>query len=240
MSEGKKYLLLKKLLKAIGLSGQAVDDIIEWIEELLQGGDKKELVDFPYQTRDDFLSPAERSFYFVLKKSVADWADVCPKVNLGDIFYATCGSFGERQSYTNKIDRKHVDFLLCDKNTAVPLIGVELDDKSHNQTKRKERDLFVENVFKKAALPLERISVKASYNPAEINSMLMKAANVGKIGMAKDSPEKTKIQGEASPIICPKCGGNMVLRTAKSGNNIGKQFWGCTNYPRCRAVVPSE
>ena len=46
---------------------------------------------------------------------MSDWADVCPKVNLGDVFYATCKEFGDRQSYTNKINRKHIDFLLCDK-----------------------------------------------------------------------------------------------------------------------------
>jgi len=36
---------------------------------------------------------------------------------------------------------------------------------------------------------------------------------------------------------CPQCGKSMVLRTAKTGNNAGKQFWGCTGYPECRGVV---
>lgn len=35
---------------------------------------------------------------------------------------------------------------------------------------------------------------------------------------------------------CSKCGKPMVLRTAKTGGNIGKQFWGCSDYPRCRVV----
>lgn len=34
--------------------------------------------------------------------------------------------------------------------------------------------------------------------------------------------------------ICPVCGGRLVLRTAKSGANAGKQFYGCSNYPKCR------
>ena len=29
----------------------------------------------------------------------------------------------------------------------------------------------------------------------------------------------------------------MILRTAKSGNNIGSQFWGCSRYPYCKAIV---
>ncbi len=36
---------------------------------------------------------------------------------------------------------------------------------------------------------------------------------------------------------CPQCAKPMALRTAKSGKNAGKQFWGCTGYPDCKGVV---
>ena len=52
--------------------------------------------------------------------------------------------------------------------------------------------------------------------------------------MAVD-PEKS---GSADNIpVCPQCGKPMVLRTAKTGKNTGKQFWGCTGYPECKGVV---
>jgi predicted RNA-binding Zn-ribbon protein involved in translation (DUF1610 family) len=35
---------------------------------------------------------------------------------------------------------------------------------------------------------------------------------------------------------CPKCGKAMILRTARSGANQGKQFFGCSDYPKCRTV----
>jgi restriction system protein len=35
---------------------------------------------------------------------------------------------------------------------------------------------------------------------------------------------------------CPRCGNRMVLRTAKRGQNMGAQFWGCSSYPRCKVV----
>lgn len=35
---------------------------------------------------------------------------------------------------------------------------------------------------------------------------------------------------------CPKCGSSMILRTAKRGANSGSQFWGCSEYPRCRGT----
>tara|TARA_Y100000588_G_C14175116_1_gene890986 strand:+ start:577 stop:1347 length:771 start_codon:yes stop_codon:yes gene_type:complete len=35
---------------------------------------------------------------------------------------------------------------------------------------------------------------------------------------------------------CPKCGSRMILRKAKRGVNSGKEFWGCSNFPKCRVV----
>jgi hypothetical protein len=35
---------------------------------------------------------------------------------------------------------------------------------------------------------------------------------------------------------CPRCGSNMVLRTAKRGASAGGQFWGCSAYPKCKAM----
>lgn len=35
---------------------------------------------------------------------------------------------------------------------------------------------------------------------------------------------------------CPKCGGELILRKAKRGPNTGNQFYGCSNYPKCRYI----
>lgn len=37
-------------------------------------------------------------------------------------------------------------------------------------------------------------------------------------------------------MLCPTCGAPMVKRTAKRGQNAGNSFWGCSNYPKCRAM----
>lgn len=36
--------------------------------------------------------------------------------------------------------------------------------------------------------------------------------------------------------LCPKCNSPLVLRTAKKGNNTGNQFYGCSNFPKCRYI----
>lgn len=39
--------------------------------------------------------------------------------------------------------------------------------------------------------------------------------------------------------LCPKCGSQMVLRTARAGSNAGRKFWGCSAFPKCRVVQDS-
>lgn len=36
--------------------------------------------------------------------------------------------------------------------------------------------------------------------------------------------------------LCPKCGSEMLLRETKKGENAGKQFWGCSAFPKCRTI----
>lgn len=229
MQSPEKFSLLRNILKTLGLSAEAADDIIDRIVDFLSDKDEKpaDRIEYPYHVRDDFLSPAEQNFFLVLKTAVNDAALICAKVALGDLFYAKSSDPSKYRTFTNKIDRKHVDFLLCDPKTVKPIVGIELDDRSHQRSDRQDRDAFVEKVYQAAHLPLVRVPVKRSYSTAEISAAL--APYLG-------SPTK-----EAFPIIgnneksavpnCPKCGSPMILRTAKSGANQGEQFWGCSNFP---------
>lgn len=41
----------------------------------------------------------------------------------------------------------------------------------------------------------------------------------------------------SSDCRCPRCGSNLVLRTAnRGGTGASNQFWGCAGYPKCRFV----
>ena len=48
------------------------------------------------------------------------------------------------------------------------------------------------------------------------------------------STGKPSTSVEAPP--CPVCQSEMVLRTAKKGWKAGSQFWGCSDYPKCRGT----
>jgi hypothetical protein len=185
--------------------------------------------------RDDFLSAAEANFFHILQNALQGRQLICPKVSLGDLFYVRQPN--QNMIYYNKINRKHVDFLLCDPNTLQPTLGIELDDSSHSQADRIERDAFVEEVFATAGLPLVRVPVRPTYRTQEL-AQLFKNALVPK--PTPTSPAgRTEIPAWSSleAPFCPNCGRRMVRRTARRGPNAGQAFFGCPNYPKCQAVI---
>jgi hypothetical protein len=205
-------------LHAFGLPPEDVDKIVSRIVNILSGGGGRaaRLHDFRYFLRDNFLSPAEQSFYLVLKHLVSDQAIICTKVSLGDLFFVKSNDRSKFRTYTNKIDRKHVDFLLCDPKTVQPLVGLELDDKSHQRSDRKVRDEFVEMVFKAAKLPLLRIPAQRAYSTSELTTLLSPLISLNSIG----TPSQPVFPEKENPApLCPKCGREMVVRIAKKGSS---------------------
>jgi hypothetical protein len=179
----------------------------------------------PFRLRDDFLSPAEISFYHVLLSIVGDKFTVCPKVNLNDIFFVSRPD--QNQAARNRISSKHVDFLLCDSRSMRPRVGIELDDASHAREDRQTRDALVQQVFDAAGLPLLHFPVQRAYNISEITSSLSAF-----LGEAAILPALPIMQDTGSAPLCPKCGVPLVIRSGKRGT-----FYGCSNFPKCREIV---
>jgi len=74
----------------------------------------------------------------------------------------------------------------------------------------------------------------ASKNNVELisgNSLLSLIGNVKKI------EGKSNIQIKSPEMMmCPRCKSPMVKRVAKKGTNAGQEFWGCSEFPRCRGT----
>lgn len=48
--------------------------------------------------------------------------------------------------------------------------------------------------------------------------------------------EKAKIPDKIVVPDCPKCGASMKKRVARQGPHAGKEFWGCSTYPKCKGA----
>jgi Protein of unknown function (DUF2726) len=123
----------------------------------------------PYARKKYFFSAAERSFYEVLRRLAPNYT-LFAKVRLADVVYVTKGT-GAWRSHMNQIDRKHLDFVICDANLA-PVLAVELDDSSHDDGRRQERDAFVDEVLAASALPILHMRAKRGYVPDELRQLL--------------------------------------------------------------------
>lgn len=121
----------------------------------------------PYSPQPHFLTPAELNFYRVLLRSSVDLdCHIMCKVRVADLLKVekTLLSKGDSwQKYFNKIQAKHIDFVLCDSQM-MPKLFFELDDSSHQQRHRIERDEFLNKAFQNAKLRLVRVKVQKSYN----------------------------------------------------------------------------
>ncbi|MBT3380172.1 MAG: DUF2726 domain-containing protein [Lentisphaerae bacterium] len=138
------------------------------LERFLEG---KKGADLPYVKAPALVTAAERSFLGVLD-SVLDGDErvrVLSKVRLGDIIHVRKGlDRSDRQSYQNKIDRKHVDFVLC-RADDLGIIGViELDDSSHRSARRRDRDEFVDCALASAGVQIRHIPAQRTYNTGEV------------------------------------------------------------------------
>lgn len=205
-----------------------------------QSSQKDSDIKFPYKVRDDFLSPAEASFYHVLNSIVSKRLIVMCKVRLADIFFVSKPNVN--LSYFNRIAQRHVDFLICRPDTMKPVVAIELDDISHNSPSRRQRDEFLDAVFKAAGFPLIHMPLHQQYSAQEINQRLSQVFSEGKTAIEHgrgNTLSPASVQDKSNPL-CPKCGIPMVLRTAKFGEKEGKRFFGCVNFPKCRQIIPVD
>lgn len=70
-----------------------------------------------------------------------------------------------------------------------------------------------------------------------------KVSHIDNIQNIKDKAQKEetpKQPNKTTSILCPRCGSTMILRTASKGPNKGKKFYGCSNFPKCRAIINVE
>ncbi|HEY5891851.1 MAG TPA: restriction endonuclease [Chthoniobacterales bacterium] len=67
--------------------------------------------------------------------------------------------------------------------------------------------------------------------------LLRLVSEVQTFGGARAHVEFGSKPAEECQRTCPTCGSPMILRIARKGSNAGRQFWGCSSFPRCRQIL---
>lgn len=227
--------------------------VVAVIVAILKRKQPSEDIGLSFDSRDTLFSPAERSFLGVLEQVLDNRYRVFGKVRLGDIIKTAKGlSKSIRATSQNKINQKHVDFVICNAADLAVIGVVELDDQSHAREDRADRDTFVDQALASAKVPVVHFSAKKGYALHEVRANLAGiipgfinpgiAPNVQDVPVpAQPAPvvivESSPLQPEQTVPVCPKCAAVMVKRQAAKGQHAGKWFWACSNFPKCRQVV---
>jgi len=143
---------------------------------LLQRFIKPRKIAQPYVLKPSLFTPAERSFLGCLDSVLSPDVRVFAKVRLADLFdVEKTPDRSAWQSAFNKINSKHVDFILCRANDLCPLLAIELDDKTHAREDRRQRDFFLKEIFAASNLPLIRFKVQKTYRTEDIAQRINEA-----------------------------------------------------------------
>ena len=119
----------------------------------------------PYR-RKPFLTPAEIAYYKMLRMIFADRYLIFAQVRVVDLCEVLDRPFN--QGAVNRVDRRHVDFVLCHPRTFKPMVAIELDDSSHDRPYRRRKDAFLDEVFRVMGMKLVRQKVRLAYSVDEV------------------------------------------------------------------------
>src|SRR6266487_2452851 len=119
-----------------------------------------------------FLSKAEVMFLVALEASVYLEYRVFPRVPLRDLILVNCENLSSKTRAQNRINFKTVDFVLVDPQRFEVHKVVELDDRTHDDVRWKDRDAFIDDVLGRAGLPIIHCKCKLFYDPASLRSQL--------------------------------------------------------------------
>lgn len=103
------------------------------------------------RVRKPLLTPREQDFYHELKKHVST-ANIFPQQVMIKIINDT-------NSYRNLIQWCIVDFAIVDASTHTTMV-IEVDDKTHFETKNKRKDYLVGEALKEEGIKLIRFNGK--------------------------------------------------------------------------------
>lgn len=168
---------------------------------------------FPY-IKGTLMTNAEKQLYHFMSNYLdsRDKIAIFPKVRLADLIEVDSKLTLDRSAFY-KISSKHVDYVICEKNTLNVICVVELDDFYHEREDRKQHDLFVMQALYTAGIQTVRIKV----------------------------PIKTIVKSDLDYLdyminsyVAPECAYDNCKMIPQTNNRDHHRFWSC---PLCRSTV---
>lgn len=103
------------------------------------------------------LSDWERRALLAFRAQLPTGFYLCPQVRLADLVEIVVDTRRHPEAL-NRVASKSVDFVVIELATGRPALVIELDDKSHSQFHRQQRDRFVNELMEALSIPLRRFT----------------------------------------------------------------------------------
>ncbi len=176
-----------------------------------------------YEVRKTLISKSEQGFYNVIKSSVPDGYSVFPQINLASFIDRT-----DDARFHNELFR-NVDFLITDSEFK-PKFIIEINDQTHLNNERKERDEKVRKICEEAGIPILKLwtsyGVNADYIKGRIDEIL-KNPTVVRVHHFSQAPQPVEEPSVAeSNTTNPK-----PSSTKKNGCYVATCVYGSYNCP---------
>lgn len=129
---------------------------------------------YPYTLNGTLFTPAERFLFQVLEQAVGAEYRIFGKVRIADV--VNVRAIEQRsvwQRAFNRINGKHFDFVLCAKDDLSIVGAVEIDDRSHQNNKARQRDSFLEGLCRAVSLPLVQVQPGRAYSVTELREKVV-------------------------------------------------------------------
>lgn len=149
-------------------------------------------------------------------------------------------AFSQRCTLQN-VEVKSEDVKVINRDKIYSLV-TEMCEKSSSESLTNEK---VNEIYNRL-YPFTQAdeAVKAKHIADIQNKLEPKVAetetDVAKEGAKEEVAPKVEVESQTEEKICPKCGGKLVLKTASRGANSGKEFYGCSNFPKCRYILSND
>lgn len=127
-----------------------------------------------YKVRETFVTPTEREYLTAIKNVLPKEYYLQPQVSLRSVIDRTDDAYYQNELY------RIIDACIFDKSSFKPLVLVEINDSSHNQPKRIERDKKVKMICEEAGIPLVTFWVKYGVNEEYIEKRILEGLEQSK------------------------------------------------------------
>jgi restriction system protein len=94
------------------------------------------------------------------------------------------------------------------------------------------------NVMTSGLIPYIRGFSTPLFTSEQVEDVAKKLVALRRGGRISKSDHLKSLEVRHSIPVCPKCGSELIQRTARKGARAGSQFLGCASYPKCAFTRP--